>query len=318
MQDTKYIGEPSKKLINSVYRTPHATQLNQGDLISFPILIEKLTPHNKKNLQTEVYPYFSENYQYGIVLNSDCDIVFEKNRRPKVKSVQIAAVVEASEHIKKMLGKQEHHDFGIIDEKTYGTVTARFESLINNQEKLYFYLPANEAINFIGAYIVRLDTSISLQIDTIEKYRAFIDSRLSASLEDPFKAKLGENFASLFDRIGTDDVEEILGEADYTKWLTAELERYFIPIKDDIYKRAIVKIRQIKKGDADLKENVRKIIEESAIVTASTFKDNKIYLEIERIVKGNASKQSERIMEQLRKSTIIHDFFLENGTNQPK
>ena len=162
------------QLVSACYTQNERGILSQGDLISLEKLRSNFIAAFQFDLCKELYPYFFTNYSYGIVLNADCDIFLKEGRRTKVKCVQIAAVVEASEYIKNLLLKvsnEDHHLTRLIDEKTYFSVVRKFESLINNQEKLFFYLPENLNIGFRSAHLVRLDTSVSIQINDNEKVR---------------------------------------------------------------------------------------------------------------------------------------------------
>ena len=172
-----------------------------------------------------VHPYFFKNYPYCVLLNSDCDLVFEGDRKPKVKCVQLAAVVDGFEYIKDLLlrvSNKVHYETRLIDMRTYGKVVSKFQKLINQQEKL-FYLPECSTVGFDAAHVVRLDTSVSLQIDTKEKYQALLTARLKLRLNEPYKSKLGENFSNLYNRIGLADVKDLL-EQDYSVWLEQEMD----------------------------------------------------------------------------------------------
>lgn len=300
---------PEDRLNARVYETPNPALLSQGDILKFSLLKEKLTPHNSSDLETEVYPYFLKNYQYGVILNSNCDLVLEKNRPLKVRCIQIAAVVEASDYMKKMLGKEEHHTYQVIDEKTYGNVIFQFEDLVNNQHKLYFYLPASEQIGFNSAYVVRLDTSVALQGDTSDKYQAFLDSRI-ATLKDPFNSKLGEKFAALFDRIGTDDYEEILGEDAFDEWKTKELRKYFTPVKDDIYKRSIGEIKKLARDDEERASKVKAILAANAKPTRERYVHHRALAEIEKALGSLPPPKRQEVMERLLKNPTFEEFLI--------
>ena len=55
-------------------------------------------------------------------------------------------------------------------------------------------------------------------------------------MKEPYKSKLGENFASLFDRTGLTDAKDHLVE-DYDSWIKQEMLKYFIAIDDSMYRR---------------------------------------------------------------------------------
>ena len=250
-ESNSVLNNVAHQLVAKFYSPPDRI-LSQGDIISLEALKDHFQTSMGFNLADQLYPYFFANYSYAIVLNADCDIVQEENRKPKVKCVQLAAVVEASPHIKKLLQKvsnKDHYFTRIIDEKTFRDVVRQFEKLINNQEKLYFYLPQNLNIGFNSAYLVRLDTSVSIQLTDDDeqraqsKYQAFIKSR-KVTLIEPYKSKLGESFASLFDRTGLTDAKDLLQEK-YDAWVKSEMLKYFVAVDDDIYRRACTEIKAL-------------------------------------------------------------------------
>lgn len=240
------------QLVASYYEPPSSV-LSQGDLVSLDELPKRLPPRpGLSGVVDDVYPYFFSRYPHGIVLNADCDIVWEGDRTPKVSCVQLAAVVPAWEHVVRLLNREVagtcNLTDGFLPERHYKRALRKFESLINNQEKYLFYLPSNLNIGLETPHVVRLDTSVAFRLDDRAAYDAFLESRLFATLKEPYKSKLGENFAALFDRTGLADARDVMGES-YSAWLEAEMRQFCVPLKNEIYDAAIVDIRKLDRDD---------------------------------------------------------------------
>jgi hypothetical protein len=305
-------------LVSEFYRAPDRTLLSQGDILSCELLKKNLPQVHEKNVCSEVYPYFFDHYSYAIVLNADCDIFRSKSRPVKVRCLQIAAVVEASEYIKNLLlevSNEVHYKTRLIDNKTYGEVVRKFESLINQQEKLYFYLPENLNIGFKTAHLARLDTSISIQIDDEKKYNSILQSRIEASISEPFKSKLGENFATLFDRTGLTDVKDIL-EDKYTLWRTKELEKYFMKVPVPIYRRSIKEALDLAAAsNPDSPEYVKKLTD---IVTSHNKKTPKddvedlpAFLALRKILSNKMKPDAlEQTLSNIASDAVLNEAFM--------
>ena len=280
------------QLVASFYTLPEKDILSQGDILSIEKLKEYLPSAHENDPCEKVYPYFFSNYSHGIILNADCDIYRKDGRSPKVKCIQIAAVVEGSDHIQRLLkkvSKNEHYLTKLIDEDTFRNVTNKFESLINNQEKLYFYLPESWDRGFKTAHLVRLDTSVSIQIDTAEKYSAILKSRTNATIQEPYKSKLGENFSALFDRTGLTDAQDHLN-SDYESWLMQEMQKYFIPIQGWIYRRAIKDVKVLaNKYGADSEEyqkELPELLRRHSMQQKHSFEELPAYQSIKKILEN--------------------------------
>lgn len=295
------------RLVDAYYALPDPALLSQGDLLSCEALKANLPKAHKIDPCKDAYPYFFSNYAYGIILNADCDLFAKNGRKPKVKCMQVAAVVEASAHIQNLLlqvSSEDHYKTRLIDEKTYSAVVRKFQSLINNQEKIYFYLPENWNIGFKSAHLVRLDTSVSFQINDTAKYKAIIDSRIPATLEEPYKSKLGENFANLFDRTGLTDVDDQMG-ARYEEWLQQELEKYFVRVPDWIYRRAIPEVKKLASEtnveSEDYGNKLVEIIAKHGKQEKYEFEDIPAFRSVKKVIEN---KVDAKTAEQMLKSLI--------------
>jgi hypothetical protein len=300
-----------KKLVDEFYKAPEAG-LCQGDLLSCEKLKELLPPCHEKDPLKEVYPYFFTNYSHCIILNSDCDIVFENDRRPKVRCAQLAAVVDGFEYVKDILLKvsnKVHYETRLIDMRTYGKVVTKFQKLINQQEKL-FYLPESSALGFNAAHVVRLDTSISIQIDTKDKYDALVKSRLPLRLNEPYKSKLGENFSNLYNRIGLTDVKDILG-SEYSTWLEQEMDQYFIRVNEWAYRRSIKEVKEIaQKFDSETSEYMNQllaVLEKHGQEPVYDFEDLPAFQSIKRIIKGRCPSIADAVLKNIQSDAVIRD-----------
>jgi len=312
----KTVQNIAHQLVDSFYTLPEQMCLSQGDILSCEKLKENLPKHHHIDPCKDAYPYFFSNYSHAIILNADCDIFAKDGRKAKVKCIQIAAVVEASQYIKSLLlqvSNADHYKTRLIDEKNYSSVVNKFQSLINNQEKTYFYLPENWNIGFKSAHIARLDTSISLQINSVEKYKAIQESRISATLQEPYKSKIGENYANLFDRTGLTDVQDHLGE-DYELWLSREMEKYFIKVPDWIYRRAIKDVKlladQLGSESADYENRLIEVISSYASQEKYEFEDLPAFRALKKIIEAKMdSRSAEQTLKQISKDQSINQAF---------
>lgn len=303
------------QLIDKFYTAPDAKLLSQGDILCCEKLSANLIGAHAENVTKDVYPYFFGKYKYAIVLNADCDLFSnDEDRSPKIKCMQIAAVEEASEHIKSLLQiNQTYFKTRLIDEKRYEKVATKFESLINQQEKVYFYIPENLNIGFKSAYVARLDTSVSVQINSKDKYAAILKSRLPASVDEPYKSKLGEKIAELFDRTGLTDVQDILD--DYVGWRTAELQKYFLTVKDYIYRRAkkdaLTLANSMSADDPGYASKLAAIIEKHSEQPKEDFEDLPAYRALKRIITGRlAGKAGVECLNNIMNDNDIKSAFI--------
>lgn len=310
------------QLVSAYYKQPEKEVLSQGDIISLERLKANFIESLDFNLAEQAYPYFFANYNYAIILNADCDIYVKDARRAKVRCVQLAAVVEASDHIKTLLKKvanDDHYLTRIIDEKTYYAVVRKFESLINNQEKLYFYLPENQNINFKSAHLVRLDTSISIQVNDSDleraqkKYHSVVKSRIQATLNEPYKSKLGENYASLFDRTGLTDAKDHLDD-DYDEWVKQEMFKYFIAVDDAVYRRAHKEVKSLAlsvgSNSSEYASKLEEIIVKHSVKPESEFGDLPAFQALKKIIEGRTKATvADGIIKNIQSDPILKSAF---------
>lgn len=302
----------SRPLIELYYQTPESDVLSQGDLVSLEMLEKNLAPEREGQKSiADVYPYFFTNYAYGVIVNADCDIYWKDGRKPKVNCVTLAAVVKASERLniefKEILSEEKLKNI-IVSKDDYQKIMNKFEKLVNNQDKLYFYLPEDRNCELTFPFVVRLDTSVSLLIEHKRSYDAFLKSRLQITIKEPYKSKLGENYAALYDRTGLTDVKDILKEK-YCDWLDEELKKYCIPLENQVYKLTKKRIKDENIDELEGEEYMDKIVsvvEEVQAQIDSGIKGSEVYQEIEKIVK-NKTKDSiaERIMKEIEENDKI-------------
>lgn len=306
----------SNALIAKFYDSQESTFLSQGDLISTETLRNNLNSIADEKVEESVYPYFFAKYKYSVIVNADCDIFREENgREPKIVCIQMAAVVPALPIISKIFQKlaPEGLSVSFVPEKRKNNLINAFEKLINQNEKLYFYLPANRNIGFEQAHIARLDTSVSFRVQSNEYYNAVLNSRIGLSVQEPFKSKLGENFAALFDRTGLPEVKTTVRDQ-YPTWLERELKSYFVILPDEVYRRSIRSLKAARKQYSDDNTyaiEAKKIIQETAGEVKQDIDTHPAMKELAKILENKCPRQSEVILSEIRSNAVINKYFEE-------
>lgn len=228
------LGDKLEKRLQSYYADCDPKYLLQGDIIRLDVLKSKLKELSQTDIQEKVYPYFFENHEFAIILNSDCDLVFDSanNRDGKVSCIAICPVTPLPKKldlILKSIGGGDERKMGIISSpRTSEKFMDKFRKLVDNQEHPYFYLPEIPELGI--HHVARVDNIISLQLSK-KHLTIYKESRIK-TLRPPFKSKLGEMASQLFHRVGLSDLKDELGVEDFKKFMGENLNELYIEVPE--------------------------------------------------------------------------------------
>lgn len=178
--------------------------LYQGDII-----------HLKDDLKTNFLSNFNLGFdpEYLMIVSQTCDLVRRSNRPPKIRHVNVALVRPFKNFLKyavQELNVTEIENTKVINDSSLNVLKTKLFDLINNcNSKSHFFLPRKSP--FKEHMIVVFNTTYPLRFE--EQYELLLKNRV-LSLKNEYKAKIGDVYATLFDRI---TVNELIDKKDWSK-----------------------------------------------------------------------------------------------------
>lgn len=287
MNDAAAPTDPDELLSKEFY-TDSPQGISQGDILFTELLdkqiyeAERTKDPEAPRLSKDVYPYFFDKYKLCIVLNASCDLVVKGGRSAKVSCIQLVAMSPLTDTLEPLIKKhaRDGMSFQLISEAAFNQLSDDFRRIIDSQHKTRFFLPQlPKGIPGIDGeleypWVAKLDVIISLRF---EHPTAFFAAKTGKKLDDHRASKLAENTAALFNRIALDDVCDVLGPEQFKEWINAQLLKYCVPIKQNIF-RLVLKDMKKEANGLDEVARTQKLVEVTTRYKDHTQSEDEIKL----------------------------------------
>ena len=185
--------------------------LRQGDLLA------KTRALSGALSQAHQYYATASDYTHFLVLTQSCDLVRRNGKAPKARYITVAAVRPLKTVIDRFLAKHEFGDFEfpvLLCKKDRELLAQQLlERLLHNTCDGHFFIRKDSVSDIDEDLCAFLALSVALK--NIH-YDACLSSKV-AQLEDIFAAKVGWLTGSLYSRVATPDIEELLSEPEVYK-----------------------------------------------------------------------------------------------------
>ena len=185
-----------------VYTEPSTTlerqNLFQGDVLSrSPELLHVLE---------QWHPYYQRchDYKYFLVLTQSCHLFRRTGAASSSPYITICAVRPVDDAIKREARKYQSADqqkLQIFPDDANNKLALFAESLLDNNQRGYFYLHEDESLSISGQNVAFLRLAVSIRE---AHYTKCLDSRI-AMLKPEFRAKLGHLTGDLYSQVGTSE-----------------------------------------------------------------------------------------------------------------
>jgi len=229
------------------YHKNKNSSLMTGDLINLNTLNKLLTKEHQKNLKTnfgnDIYPYFFEKYQYGIIATQSCKI--EQN---KVHVIELCAVKPLTKIVQYLLPQKsiQARDKFIYKEEEWKNVDEKYRKLIDQQHDEFFFYPDyyenNEMKQPCLIACIDIKVPIRVKIYGIQHVETLKKARVR-SINQEYRDKLGEKLGRYYLNVALEDTKDLFVETDedFNKWIRGVITSILPALptkknKDDIRK----------------------------------------------------------------------------------
>ena len=213
---------------------PSGEHLCQGDILT---KTDQLNGVLKKYFSH----YVKSEYTHFIVLTQSCDLV-KRGSENKCNSryITLAAVrslYTATNRIIEHIAEKRffHNDKIFCNSKHKDSLKSKVASLINNQDKDYFFLKSSPIHGLYEDSCAFLHLSIAIKI---EHYDCCLSSKI-LELKDNFQSRLGWMVGNIYSRVGTEDYvpAAVPDKASFMKFIDEILERNIVWVPASSYSR---------------------------------------------------------------------------------
>ena len=185
--------------IHFTYKLKAGKDLEQGDILEkneeIKKVLEKVHPH-----------YLKKDYSHLMVVSQSCDLVIRNENKCNTPYITLVAVRPIETALERMLLKHQKSELcrkgNICSTRHKGKIAEFILSLLNNNNKEYFYLHEEPFFGFLNNSCAFLKLPISIR--AADHYDKCKQARV-ITLRDEFKAKLGYLLGDIYARIATRD-----------------------------------------------------------------------------------------------------------------
>ena len=272
--------------------------LEQGDLLYRTAALNAVI--------TDVHAYYNKaDYTNFLVLTQSCDLVRRGDTPPHAHYINLAAVRPLTVVLAKEAARFRRHR--LLQRIEANNLSSRqfvkqfLERLLNNNNHEYFYLHEEPFLNITDRSCAFLRLSIAVR--ATDHYATCLAAR-TASLKEPFQAKLGWLVGNVFSRVGTEDwVPANKTQIEWDELIKRILDES-IDWLDDAQVKAAVKEFSPEEIEGMPRDDVLNRIRKTAV---KSRKEQVIEEVILQVVHGEFlnPQQSEKLKKRLRNSPVL-------------
>jgi hypothetical protein len=246
-----------------VYQEPDKNCLYQGDILCRSPELDKILG--------EFHPYYKSkaDYRYFMVITQTCDLVRRQGSNCGAHHVELCAVRPVEAVIENEAARHQEwwqQPTHILSTSAYDHLKLFLESLLDNNQKNYFYLHEDQSLGISGKYCAYLTLSIAI---SHQHYDGCLASKI-AQLKEPFQAKLGWLIGHIYNRVGTTEWNEANPEQGVGKTAGAMIKSQLEIIPDRKITEALAELRKTGTPlDKRSPDEISKVVQSHKIVAKS-------------------------------------------------